>query len=83
MHPFALKKLTLKISKINYMLFGNLMLRKLFNVHVQSKLLKSASIMYRCSHLLDRNSMCILYSPLFVVFKLLCKNLGKHVSDKY
>ena len=51
--------------------------------HVQSKLLKSASIMYRCSHLLDRNSMCILYNPLFVIFKLLCRNLGKHVSDKY
>ena len=49
--------------------------------HVQSKLSKSAAIMHRCSHLLDRNGMCILYHSHFALFKLLCRNLGKRIRQ--
>ena len=52
-----------------------------WNVHVKcvkSKLSKSTAVMYRCSYLLDRNSMYILYCSMFSVFALfniLCRNV--------
>ena len=100
---FAVNKLTVNITKTNYMLFGSRTLNKEVNIkmqnvniervrvttflgvfidellnlkahikYVQSKLSKSTVIMHRSSHLLDRNSKCILYNSLFLPYLNYC-----------
>ena len=49
---------------------------------VKSKLSISVGIMYRCSKILDRCSMYMLYS-VFAIFIVLCGNMGKYVSYKF
>ena len=94
---FAVNKLSLNVSKTNYMLFGNLNAQfditingiSISRVHVakfigilideklnwkdhianvKSKLSKSTAILYKCSHVIDSQSMHILYSSLFLPY---------------
>ena len=46
--------------------------------YVQSKLSKSTAIMYRCSHLLDINSKCILYNSLFLPYLNYCVEIWEN-----
>ena len=101
---FAVNKLSLNVSKTNYMLFGNLNAQfditingiSISRVHVakfigilideklnwkdhianvKSKLSKSTAILYKCSHVIDSQSMHILYSSLFLPYISYCSEI--------
>ena len=49
--------------------------------YVQSKLSKNIAIMYRCSHLFDRNSKCILYNSLFLPYLNYCVEIWRNTCS--
>ena len=50
--------------------------------YVKSKLSKSTAILNRCSQLVDRNTMYVLYCSIFLaIFNILLRDLGKYVPN--
>ena len=49
--------------------------------YVKSKLSKSTAIIYRCNHLLDQNSMYILYCSLILFYLTYCVEIWGNTSN--